>query len=251
MRDGKRRVAVHRAAAAKTGTGTRHEVELLAFDTGARLGAARALELDDAGASKQLDFRVGYWSDGWTRAHGIKGGEWDRKENQRSPDSEATYDLAAGKLVDRAQITDLFDQRRRFQALADSGGRIDLVRIDGNAVQVWKAGKPRTVELDQPFSSYDPKSLQGVVSSDGSAWIVLKVDPVNPDAVARKKADPEYLDVFRAAPDGKAVRRARVLADKIRHRFGPLGPTGDKFWLIERNQGFERGGKTLMVYQLQ
>ena len=79
-------------------------------------------------------------------------------------------------------------------------------------------------------------------------WLALKVDPVNAEAVARKKADLEYLDVFRAGPDGKAIRKARILATGIRHRFGVAG---DRFWLIERNQSMERGGKSLTVYQLQ
>ena len=66
-------------------------------------------------------------------------------------------------------------------------------------------------------------------------------------AVARKKADPEYLDVFVAPAGGKAVRKARVLAAGARHRFGVAG---DRFWLLERNQGFDRGGKNLVLYQV-
>ena len=243
-----RGVAVHRAAASKAGT--RHDVELVAIDSGRRLAAARPLELDAAGVSQPLDLRVNHWSEGWTRAHGIKGGEWDKKENQRSPDREAAYDLLAGKLVDPRPIADLFEQRRRFQALAaDADGRVDFVRASGDGkLQLWRAGKPRVLELDQPFAAYDPKSLQGVVLPNGSAWIILKVDPVNPDAVARQKADPEYLDVFQAPPDGNALRKARVLVTGVRPRAGMLG---DKVWLLDRNQGFDRGGKSLAVYQLQ
>ena len=243
-----RGVAVHRAAPSKTGT--RHDLELVAIDSGRRLAAARPLELDAAGASPSLDFRVNHWSAGWTRAHGIKGGEWDRKENQRAPDREGTYDLLAGKLVEPQPIADLFEQRRRFQALAaDAGGRVDFIRAGADGkLERWRSGKPGALELDQPFAVYDPRSLQGAVLPDGSAWIILKVDPVHPDAVARKKADPEYLDVFQAPPDGKAVRRARVLATGVRHRAGVLG---DRLWLLERNQGFDRGGKRLTVYQLQ
>jgi hypothetical protein len=74
---------------------------------------------------------------------------------------------------------------------------------------------------------------------------VLKTDPVNPDAVARKKADPEYVDVFQAGPDGKAIRKARVLETGLRVRFGVAGA---RFWLLERSSGFERGGKTLTLY---
>jgi hypothetical protein len=243
-----RGVAVHRVTTSKAGT--RHDVELVAIEAGRRISVGRPFELDPSGTSQSLDLRVNHWSEGWTRAHGIKGGDWDRKENQRGPDREATYDLLAGKLVALEPIADLFDQRRRFQALAaDAAGRVDFVRAgtDGK-LQLWRAGKPRTVELDQPISAYDPKSLQATVLPDGSAWILLKVDPVNPEAVARKKADPEYLDVFQASPDGKAVRKARVLAAGARHRAGMLR---DKLWLLERNSGFDRGGKSLAVYQLQ
>jgi hypothetical protein len=39
----------------------------------------------------------------------------------------------------------------------------------------------------------------------------------------------------------------RVLATNARHRFGVIG---DKLWLLERNNGFERGGKALTLYTL-
>lgn len=120
---------------------------------------------------------------------------------------------------------------------------------DNATVQLWRSGKLRTIELDQAITQYDPKSLQGVINADGSAWLLFKVDPVNQDAVARKKADPEYVDIFRVAADGKtATRKARVLAHGVRMRFGAVG---DKFWLVERNNGFERGGKWLALYQPQ
>ena len=245
-RDGKPRIAVHRLTGPAGGT---HELELLALDTARRVGAARTLALGAGEVSKALEFRVNHWSDGWTLAHGIKSGEWDRKEDQRSPDLEATYDLVTGKLVDKQKIEDLFEQRRRFTALADAKGQLDFVRTgwDNKGLQAWHAGKPHALELDQPLAMYDIKSLQSIVMADGSAWLALKVDPVNADAVARQKADPEYLDVFRVAADGKAVRKARILAQGVRHRFGVIG---DKFWLIERNSGFERGGKSLALYAI-
>jgi hypothetical protein len=243
-RDGKRRVAVHHAV--QTKTGVRHEVDVVAIESGQRVAAARPLELDGNAYATSLDFHVNHWSDGMTRAYGIKGGAWNPKEDQRSPDVEAAYDLVTGKF-DTHPIADLFEQRKRYQVLADAHAGLDFVHMswDLQNVQVWSAGKAHDVQLDQPVASYDPQSLQGVVDPDGAAWVALKVDPVNPAAVARKKADPEYLDIFRAAPDGKALRRMRVLAAGARHRFGVLG---DKLWLIERNNGFERGGKSLTVY---
>jgi hypothetical protein len=247
VRDGKPRVAAHRTSEA-AGV-TNHEIEVLALENGVRIAPPRTIDVDGGGSAKALDLKVNHWSDGFTRAHGIKGGSWDPKENMRGADVEATYDLFLGKMETK-KIDDLFEQRKRFQALVDAGNRVDFIRVtpDASAAQLWRAGRPRALELDQPIATYDPKSVQGIVAADGSAWLALKVDPVNPEAVARKKADIEYLDIFRIPADGKGVRKGRVLAAGIRHRFGVHG---DRFWLIERNQGFERGGKALVLYQPQ
>jgi len=243
-RDGKPRIAIHRQ------TGGKHEVEVAALETGKRIAAGRAFELDDKGINKATDFRVNHWSDGWTKAYGIKGGELDRKENQRTADTEATFDLVTAKVMDKKPITDLFEQRKRFQALETSkaDASIDFVRMswDNSAIVEWRAGKAQPITLDQNLAQYDPKSLQGILLPDG-AWIALKVDPVNAEAVARKKADPEYFDIFKAGSDGKAVRKARVLATGVREQ---LGVIRDKLYLLERSAGFDRGGKTLTLYTI-
>jgi hypothetical protein len=243
-RDGQPRIAVHRL------TGGKHQVEIDALETGWRIAAGRPFELDDKGVNKATDFRVNHWSDGWTKAYGIKGGDLDRKENQRTPDTEATYDLVTGKVMDKKPITDLFEQRKRFQALESSktDASIDFVRMswDNSAIVEWRAGKALPITLDQNLAQYDPKSLQGILVPDG-AWIALKVDPVNAEAVARKKADPEYFDIFKAGADGKAVRKARVLATGVREQ---LGLMRDQLYLLERSAGFDRGGKKLTIYAI-
>jgi hypothetical protein len=247
-RDGKTRVALHRAVPSKTTT--RHEVELVAIDSGRTLSSGHALELDANNVDKQIDFHVNHWGDGMTRAFGLKGGAWDPKENQRTPDVEATYDLVARRFTDMQPIKDLFEQHKRFQTLADAGGKLDFVRFtwDNTAVQRWRAGRPESLELDQPVMSYDPKSLQGVVEPDGTAWFALQIDPVNPDAVARQKADPEYLDIFHVAADDKARRQGRVLATGKHFRFGRIDH--DQVWLLERSPASDRGGKSLAVYRV-
>lgn len=245
----KKGIAVHRVTT--TANATKHEVELLALENGRRISGGKSLELDAADTNKALDFRVNHWSDGWTKAYGIKGGEWDRKEDQRSPDTEAIYDLLQGRIVDRQKIGDLFEQKKRFQALAssDAGGKLDFVRVVMGAIEGWRAGKLQKIELDQPLTNYETKSLQAVVVADGY-WIALKVDPVNAEAVARKKADIEYLDIFKVGTDGKGQRKARVLAQGLRHKFGVMAD-GKSFYLIEKNQSMDRGGKSLTVYTLQ
>ncbi|HUS29488.1 MAG TPA: hypothetical protein VMZ53_13335 [Kofleriaceae bacterium] len=245
-RDSAQRVVAHFADPTKKGV--KHHVEVFVLESGKRLITSKPLELEGA-HDKRIDLTVNHWADGWTRAIGTKGGEWVKKENQRSPDTEAVYDVVAGKYIENKPIGDLFEQRKRFQVLADANGQAEFLRMtpDNQSIQVWRGGAMKTVDLDQPLASYDPKSMQGLVNADGTAWIVLKVDPVNADAVARKKADPEYLDIFKLGADGKATRKARILAKGVRHRFGVVG---DFFWLLERSTGFDRGGKALIVYSL-
>ncbi len=250
-RDGKPRIAAVRVTETATTPATRYEAELLALDTGKRIGSVHTLELE-SDANARLGFKVNHWSEGWTKATGLRSSVWDAKEGQQAPEAEATFDLVTGKLGSRVKIGDLFEQRRRFQMLATGGGTLDFVRWgwDNTSLQLWTGGKLRVLELDQPVTTYDKASLQAVVAPDGSAWIALKVDPVNAAAVARQKADPEYLDLFVVGGGGDthAVRKTRVAAQGLRHR---LGATTDRFFLLQRNQAFERGGRSLTVYRPQ
>lgn len=229
-----------------TPKGEMHHIEKFSLENGKRLMKAKGLELVN-GYEKRIGLKVNHWDENWTRAVGLKDGDWVKKEDQRSPDTEAIYDLKLGRYVLDKPIPDLVEQRKRYAALADSNGTTEFVRIaaDNGSIQLWHAGQMKTLELDQPLASYDPKSLQGVINDDGSAWLALKIDPVNAAAVARKKADPEYFDVFKVGADGKAVRKARILGKGIRFRFGVLG---NYFWLLERSPGSDRGGRALTVY---
>lgn len=247
QRDGATRVAVHRTSA--TRSGTRHEVDLFALDTGKRIAAGKALELD-GDYNKALDLHVNHWADGWTRVVGLKGGVWTKKSNMRGPDTEATYDLIGGTFVENKVVDDVIAQRKRFHVHADAGGQLEFLRTswDHSAIQVWARGQSRSIELDQPFQDYDVSSLQGVVNADGSAWIALQIDPVNPAAVARKKADAEYLDVFRVgAGQTTAVRMARFPARNQRFKFGVFD---GYMWLLERSSSFDRGGRSITIYKL-
>src|SRR6185503_13511723 len=68
-----------------------HTIEVLALASGKRLGKRAVITTDLEGYSQKLDFKINHWLLGYTRAVGIKGGEYDRKEDQRSPNIEAWY----------------------------------------------------------------------------------------------------------------------------------------------------------------
>jgi hypothetical protein len=244
---GTQRIALHTAAPAKAGT--RYTVELRAVDTGKRVGKPKTLDVDAAGKNAKLDFRINHWTTGWTRVVGIKAGTWNKAENQQSPDVEATYDLVTGKFVGTTEIPDVVGQRKRFAVLAEHQGEDVFARMsdDLTAIEVWQGGVPTVVALDQPQIAYgDGRKSLDVRVVGGTTWVALQVDPVNAEAVKRKKADLEYWDLY-AVDGGKGVRKARVFAGGTRFRFGFVG---DRLWILDRNIGFDRGGKALAVFTL-
>lgn len=227
--------------------GTLHQLE--AFDLMKATKVTRRpgrLLVGPDGRDARLDFSPVYFLDDMTVAVGTRGGVWRKKEDQRSPDTAAAWSLLTGAWVKDEPITDLLGRARQLEVLAASPSRLFArMKEDNSEVEVWRDGVPRAVTLDQPLIHYVAASLQHGVRGD-RLWFSLQVDPVNPPAVARKKADPEYLDLFEVDGD-RAVRRARILAPKQRLRWGWVG---DVLWVMEKNAGFDRGSKLITLYRV-
>jgi hypothetical protein len=246
-RGGATRLAVHRTKAAAAGA-THHEVELVDLDTAKRIGKVRAVDVDAAGAAKKLDFRITQWRDGWTRLVGVKGGHWDPKENQRTPDAAAEYDVVAGTFTQQP-IGDPMEHARREQVLGQHPGEAVFVRFadDLSAIELWQDGAPTELTLDQPLDVYDASTLATAVDETGARWVGLVIDPVNNAAVKRKKADIAYLDLFKVTGT-KAARTARMLVTpKKKYRWGVAA---GRWWVVERSLGFDRGGTSVTVFGL-
>jgi hypothetical protein len=231
-----------------TRAGEQHQITLfdpVSAKRVARRGGKLLIGLD--GKEAKLDFRVDYWLDDHTVAAGLRGGVWRKREDQRAPDTYAMYDLVTSKWVKDEPIKDLHAHARRLEVLMAHPGERTFVHVpgDGSDLQLWRDGAPTSIALDPPLATYDPATARVVMRGD-RAWISLVVDPVNPAAVARKKADAEYLDLFEV--DGnRAVRRARILTAKKKLVWGWAG---DALWVLEKNVGFGRGGKALRFYRL-
>lgn len=238
-------VISYKVAPHKSG-GDVHTVEAFQPVSGKRVGKARSLHLVD-GYDAKLDFRLNHWADDWTAAVGVKGGEWVKKENQRSPDVEARYSLLDGKFTSTAAIRDLYEHAGRYGVLAQFPNHGTFVRVadDLAGLELWRGGAKLAVTLDQPFDQYDLKSVSWTRGS-GELVIGLKVDPWNAGAVKRKRQDPEYLDLYRVDDAGKATRVARVLATKKKL---VMGSAAGRLWLAERNLGFD-GSKSLTLYTI-
>jgi hypothetical protein len=214
---------------------------------GKKLGKPRTLTMI-GGRDAKLGFTFHHWTGDGMVAVGIKEGDLDEHQDVRVPDSEARFDGLdpAQKKLAITAIADPMDHARRWETLESAGGPALFVRVGAglDGLDLWRDDHPVRLALDQTWELYDPSTLSYGVDDDGTVWLGLAIDPWNRPAVARKKADPDYFDVFRV--DGeRATRVGRVLAPKGRFA---VGATAGRVWLLERNVGFDRGGKALTFY---
>ena len=228
--------------------GEQHQVALFDLVSGKKVAKKGGkVVIGSDGRDGKLDLRVDYWLDDHTVVAGLRGGVWRKREDQRSPDTRAMYDLVTSKWVKDEPITNLLEHARRLETLVAHSGERVFVHIpsDGGDAELWRDGVTTKLTLDPPLATYDPGSLRWAVRGE-RVWFSLTVDPVNPAAVERKKADPEYLDLFEV--DGaRAVRKARIYAPKKKFSWGWAG---DTLWVLEKNVGFGRGGKSLRLFRL-
>ena len=182
-------------------------------------------------------------------AVGTKDGDLDKKEDVRMPDSEAWFSglHPAAKKPALIAIEDPMQHARRWQTLATEGGRSLFARVADDsrrrrAVARRPAGEARARPAVAAVRAEEPdlrgrRRRHGVESGSRSIRGTRRRS-------TRKKADADYFDVFRV--DGTtATRVGRVLAPKARFA---IGATAGQVWLLERNVGFDRGGKTLTFY---
>jgi hypothetical protein len=232
--------------------GKLHTVELKEIATGKRVGKKSSLQLDGSGKSKKLDFELKYWAESYTQAVGIKGGAWDRKEDQRTPDVEGWYEMPAQSFSKRLPIRNVLEHRHKMTALTQHANRPRTVAVkrDLTAIELYEGAKSSSLGLAEPFHHYDPKSLQVQYSASGTLFFSLTIDPVHPDAAAKKRAVKPWLDLYEIAPGAKkARRRARILASGKRRI--SWSASSSHWAVLPRHIGFDRGGGELLVYKLQ
>jgi hypothetical protein len=232
--------------------GHTYEIAVFKLADGKPLGKKRTLKADVDGFVKELDMRVLYWRGGYTQVVGLKKGAYDKTKDQRLNDSEAIYDVVEGKIIRNTAIKDLVDYTKlvklraehpnqaQFLMLAADAKSLELVTKDDKRVLV------ATKEL--PFNHYDPGSLRWQQGRDGKIYFSLTIDPVNADAVAAKKADPEHIDLFMLDPaTGKAARLARI---PLSARPFSWSMVGGRWAVLRKHKGQGRGGPDLEIFEL-
>jgi hypothetical protein len=230
--------------------GTTYDVTLTASGSGKQL-AHRTLVADRDGLIDALDLTILYWRDGYTRLVGRKKGAYDKFKDQRMNDSEGIYDLAQGLLVRDNVIGDVIGYTKLMKLRVGRDNQPAFVRVtdDNHELELIGADDKRVnLKLANPIHHYDLKSLQQEPGAGGKLYFTLTIDPVNPEAVARKVADPELIDLYAVElATAKTVRLARL--PRTDRPFAWHVAAG-RWAVLRKHKTFERGGPDLEIYEL-
>lgn len=230
----------------------RHTVGVYSVATGKLIGKKTDLDLSAEDKSPKLDFTLKYWAKDFTVAVGIKGGEWQRQEDQRSPDFEGHYEMPTRTFSKRIPIKNLTAHRERMARLVKYAKRSEDVVVKHNlsGIDFVSDGNFTAIKLTEPFHHYDSSTLIVQAASGGSIFFSITIDPVHPDAAAKRRAVKPWTDLYEyELSSKKATRRARLLAKKGRKHVWRANST---HWAVMPHHiGFDRGGSELQLYKLK
>ena len=215
-------------------------------------GKPRVYKTDVAGELKAPPARLVGFSEGYTLILGEKPGAYDKATDVRQPPKKMVVDALTGKTVSETAIADPVGWAVTGQLRRDHPGQSLFVDLnqDGSGVDVIDAmGKKVPASLEVPFHLYDPKTL---LSEEGPApnhlTFGIAVDPLNPDAIKRKKAELPMLDLYVAdAADGAVKVRGRVFTPRpVTYRV-----RGQTLVVLKRFKSFARGGDEFQIFELR
>jgi hypothetical protein len=225
-----------------------------------RIGKPVVHVVTKAGDLKGQPFKVLGWLDAYSRFVGVRPGAFDKKSDLRLPDRAAVFDLLDGRLSWEADIADLQGwaaanllrarrpQRAVHVVLAEDTGEIGLVDHQGRRA---------VMTLPVPLRLYDPASLQEQEDGPDAVTFSLGIDPLNPDALERRKKDTPFLDLYRArleGPAGPGAPRAfvaHVLRAPLDDHPVAWAAQGDVVAVLRKHQAFSRGGTRLDVFRVR
>jgi hypothetical protein len=222
------------------------------LDTLAPVGKPRVYKTTAGGELKTPPFRLLDFNDGYARAVGEHPRAYDKKTDVRQPARTAILDTLTGKIVREAEIGDVMAWLEAAKLRARHPGRAvfaDLNQDDSGVDVVDAMGNRKPVELAVPFGLYDAKSLTDQEGLEpGAFFFGIAVDPLNPEAVKRQKADLPMLDLYGVGkPDAPPSLRGRIFMPRnVTWRAGY-----GKVVVLKRFKSFTRGGDELDVYKLR
>jgi hypothetical protein len=231
--------------------GTDHTVAAYAPDS-LRLIKRRVWHEDAEGQIKHGNGSVKplWWADGFATLAALRAGEYDKAHDLRRPDRFTRIDAFSGKVLEEKEVEDLLGFMRVSLIRRDAPNQAVVAHFseDRRSLLLVDGLSDREVTLPRELRKYDPASLAFQPVDDKRLALSLTVDPVNPDAVKRQKAEADDIDLYLVDRQTRAATLRLQLPGQGRHSSWQLA--GHRLLLLRKSKGFDRGGVALEIYEL-
>ncbi len=198
----------------------------------------------------QGPFKPLWWHDGYTMVAALKAGEFDKARDMRRPDRFAQLEPFTGKLSDEHELDDVLAFTRIATDHNAHQGEDAFIHLseDHRKVLLTDGTNEHELALARPFFLYDPETLAWQTLDANRVALSFTVDPVNPEALKRKKQDPDDLDIYFVDRKSHAATIALKLSGQGRPSAWRIA--GGRIGVLRKSKGFDRGGVALEVYEL-
>jgi hypothetical protein len=190
-------------------------------------------------------------------------GLFDKKRDSRQPDFLAFIDALTGRVRRSHPITDpngVMELGRlhkdhsesQFPIYDPESQKIELVALNDHAATdaTQPVDRHSELQLPRPNKLYDGATLRYQLLRPGRLLLSLTVDPVNEQAIAQRRSDPDDIDfclVDPAAPAG--LRKLRTIPGYRRPTEWAASASG-RLVLLRKHKNYPRGGPEVEVYDL-
>jgi len=230
--------------------GSQHSVTAYRLRDLSRVGAGSvAIQADQTLARPPL--RLLYWEPGQLHLVGMMKGKYDKKRDIRLPDRAVRYSVLGRKEVWAEEPREVVEWTKATNMRPNHPGQYRFLQVSEDLKQLEYVDRQNALgHLTTPikWGLYEPKSLVQAESWDGKTlYFSMTIDPVNADAVRKKKADKERMDLYRLDSGPKATPLGQVPTEKRRFHW-TVGAR--HFAYLHKLKGFGRGGTQVELYQL-
>jgi hypothetical protein len=214
--------------------------------------ARRTWREDSEGQIKQgvSSLKPLWWADGYTVLAALRAGEFDKARDLRRPDRYTRLDTFGGKILAESEVQDVLGFTKVALIRRDAPNQPVVVHFSDDRKKLLCVDDIKEYELALPRElwKYDATTLAWQTVDAQRVALSLTIDPVNPDAVRRKKADPDDLDFYELDRQTHALRpMLRLLGEGRRSSWQVAA---GRLLLLRKDKGFDRGGVALEVYDL-
>ena len=191
-----------------------------------------------------------WWAEGYTVLAALRAGEFDKARDMRRPDRYTRLDALGGKVLLESEVKDVLAFTQVSLLRRDLPNQPVIVHFsdDRKRLLLLDGIDEGDVKLPRELWKYDVGSLQEQTLDDKRVMVSLTIDPVNPDAVAKKKAAPDDIELYEVDRASRAATLRLTLPGQGRPSSWRVA--GNRLLLLRKDKGFDRGGIALELYDL-